>query len=84
MNTMNTGALYLGGRSLSIGGPTNLLPDTPQNIIDSGQYNKSIAIMTGVNKHDGSWVATGKVPALLSAHTKNIFQFQCRTNFSIA
>lgn len=75
MNTMNTGILYLGGRSLSIGGPTNLLPDTPQNIVDSGQYNKSIAIMTGVNKHDGSWVATGKVPALFSAHKKNASQF---------
>lgn len=56
---MKTGNMYLGGRSLSIGGPTNLLTDTPQNIVDSGRYNKSIAILNGVTKHDGSWVATG-------------------------
>lgn len=31
------------------------------NLFRSGQYNKSIEIMAGVTKHDGSWMATGRI-----------------------
>lgn len=47
------------GRTLSIGGPDNLLPDTPENILSSTGYNKSIPIIIGITKHDGSFLAGG-------------------------
>lgn len=61
MNILETGVSQVSGRSLSIGGPNNLLPDLPQNLIRSGKYNKSIPIMAGTTKHDGSWIAAGYI-----------------------
>lgn len=60
MGGLVDGKVLPGGRSISIGGPNNLLPDTPQNIISSGKYNKSIAIIVGTTRDDGSYVATGE------------------------
>lgn len=42
----------------TVGGPTNLLPDTPHDLVSS--YNKSIPIIVGATKDDGAYVATGK------------------------
>lgn len=61
---MAGGPLKLGARSLSIGGPNNLLPDLPQNIISSAQYNKSIPMIIGTTKDDGSYVATGLIDSI--------------------
>lgn len=59
MTGMCMGKILLGGRSIAIGGPSNLLPDTPGNIIQSGRYNKTIPIIVGTMKDDGSYVTTG-------------------------
>ncbi|XP_031618955.1 glutactin-like [Contarinia nasturtii] len=50
------GGILSGGRSLSIGGPNKLLPDTPQNLALT--YNKSIPIIVGATKDDGAYGAT--------------------------
>lgn len=47
------------GRSLSVGGPDQLLPDTPRNIVNSKNYNQSIPLIIGATKHDGSYYAGG-------------------------
>lgn len=47
------------GRSLSIGGPDKLLPDTPKNIVTSRNYNQSVPLIIGATKHDGSYYAGG-------------------------
>ncbi|KAG4079302.1 hypothetical protein HA402_007994 [Bradysia odoriphaga] len=52
------GPLHLGARSLSIGGPNNLLPDLPQKIVSAPQYNKNYPMIIGTTKDDGSYVAT--------------------------
>lgn len=52
--------LALGGRSLSLGGPTNLLPDLPTNLAHN-QYKKNISLIVGTTRDDGSYVATGKL-----------------------
>lgn len=48
------------GRSLTVGGPDELLPDTPQNIVTSGNYNQSMPLIIGATKHDGSYYAGGE------------------------
>lgn len=58
MNSLINGKVSPGARSISIGGPNNLLPDTPQNI--ARNYNKSIPIIVGTTKDDGDYVATGE------------------------
>ncbi|XP_055302443.1 glutactin-like [Sitodiplosis mosellana] len=58
MNGLLDGKVLSGGRSISIGGPNNLLSDTPQNFVLSGSYNKSIPIIVGTTKDDGDYVAT--------------------------
>lgn len=57
MKALKMDSFLSGGRSLTIGGPTNLLPDVPQNIA----YNKSIPIIVGTTKDDGVYVTTGLV-----------------------
>lgn len=51
----------VGGRSLSIGGPSNFLPDLPEKIVSSPQYKKTIPMIIGTTKDDGSYVATGLI-----------------------
>ena len=46
-------------RSLSIGGPDKMLPDTPQNIVSSKSFNQSIPLIIGTTKHDGTYLAAG-------------------------
>lgn len=60
MNGVIDGKLLTGGRSISIGGPSNFLPDTPQKIVSSGTYNKSIRIIIGTTRDDGDYAATGE------------------------
>lgn len=60
MTGLKAGKVLPGGRSISIGGPNNLLPDTPQNIVSSGGYNKSIPIIIGTTKDEGDYVATSE------------------------
>lgn len=59
MGTVSEEKMLKGGRSISIGGPNNLLPDTPENIMQSGSYNKTIPIIVGTTKDDGSYVTCG-------------------------
>lgn len=49
----------MGGRHLTLGGPTNLLPDSAYEIIRSGKYRKDLAVLAGVVKHEGSFLLTG-------------------------
>lgn len=55
-----TGKTLAAGRSISIGGPNDLLPDTPHNIVSSKKYNQSIPLIIGATKHDGSFVAASE------------------------
>lgn len=48
----------MGGRSLTIGGPSNLIPDTPLNIRRQALYRKDLAVMTGITKDDGTYLTT--------------------------
>lgn len=61
MNGLKDGKTLSGGQSISIGDLNNILPDTPQNILLSARYNKSIPIMIGTTKDDGDYVATGEI-----------------------
>lgn len=60
-NSLRAKKRPLGGRSLTIGGPTNFLPDLPDKIVTSSAYNKSIPIIIGSTKDDGSYIAGGKL-----------------------
>lgn len=71
MSGLVEGKVLPGGRSIAIGGPNNLLPDTPQNIITSGSYNKSIAIIVGTTSEDGSYVATVAYDILATSNKLN-------------
>lgn len=53
------GKLPIAGKSLSIGGPNNLLPDLPEKILQSSKYKKSIPLIIGTTQNDGSYPATG-------------------------
>ncbi|XP_037048128.1 glutactin-like [Bradysia coprophila] len=57
-SNLQAGPLHLGARSLSIGGPNNLLPDLPQKIVSAPQYKKNYPMIIGTTKDDGSYVAT--------------------------
>ncbi|KAJ6650003.1 Glutactin [Pseudolycoriella hygida] len=65
---LSGGPLKLGARSISIGGPSNYLPDLPQKIVSSPQYNKSVPMIVGTTKDDGSYLAT-IVYQVLQSHT---------------
>lgn len=54
------GKMRIGARSLSVGGPNNLLPQSPEKLIDFGIFNKSIPLIVGTTRDDGSYVATGE------------------------
>lgn len=47
------------GRTLTVGGPDKLLPDTPRNIVTSKYYNQSLPLIIGAVKHDGTYYAGG-------------------------
>lgn len=53
------GKLPIAGKSLSIGGPNKLLPNSPEKILQSTKYKKSIPLIIGSTKTDGSYAATG-------------------------
>lgn len=46
---------------MTIGGPSNILPDTPDNLRRAGLIRKDLAILCGTTKHDGSYVTTGDI-----------------------
>lgn len=50
-----------GGSSLSIGGPSNLLPDHPEQILKSKHFNKSIPIIIGVTQTEGTYAMKSNV-----------------------
>lgn len=56
MNGLN----HIGGRSLTIGGPSNFLPDTPRNLLAKGQFQKNIDLIAGVVRNEGSYLAASK------------------------
>lgn len=51
---------FTAARALTIGGPTNILPDTPDNLRRTGNYRKDVSILLGTTKNDGSYLTTGK------------------------
>lgn len=55
-----SGKLPIAGKSLSIGGPNSLLPDLPEKILQLAKHKKSIPIIIGTTKSDGSFPTTGK------------------------
>lgn len=50
----------MGGRSLVIGGPSNLLPDTPINLLQSENYPTNISMIAGVTKDEGTFLTASK------------------------
>lgn len=46
------------GSSISIGGPSNLLPDRVENMFQSKYFNKSIPLIIGITQTDGSYPMT--------------------------
>lgn len=46
------------GKCLTIGGPSNLLPHKPDKIVASGKYKKSMPMIIGIAKDDGSFTTT--------------------------
>lgn len=54
------GITSVGGRALTYGGPYNILPATAIDLKRSGRYRKNLSVMTGVTKHDGSFLAQRK------------------------
>lgn len=65
MSALRERKVLKAGRSIAIGGPNNLLPDTPRNIMQSGSYNKTIPIIVGTTKDDGSYVTSGILKTLI-------------------
>lgn len=59
MNGFKMGKVMPGGRSIALGG--SLMPDAPQKIIQSGGYNRTIPIIIGTTKDDGSYVTAGNL-----------------------
>lgn len=45
---------------MTLKGPTNFLPAIAFQIKRGGQYRKNLKVMTGVTKHDGSFVVAGR------------------------
>lgn len=54
------GVNNVGGRSLTVGGPSNLVPETPLSIRRKALYRKDLAVMAGITKHDGTYLTTRK------------------------
>lgn len=50
----------MGGRCMTLGGPTNLLPESAYDIVRSGQYRRDLAVMAGTLKHEGSFLVVGE------------------------
>lgn len=53
------GIRTIGGHRMTIGGPSNFLPDTPYEILSRGGGRKNIPMIAGVLKHDGGFLMTG-------------------------
>lgn len=73
------GKMRNGARSLSVGGPSNLLPHSPDKlIIDFGKFKKSIPLIVGTTRNDGSYIASGNyfmIISFLLLQDKNIYLF---------
>lgn len=48
----------LGGLRMTIGGPSNMLPDIPHNLWKKGKGRKNLPLLIGCTKHDGSFALT--------------------------
>lgn len=79
---LQAGPLHLGARSLSIGGPNNLLPDLPEKIVTAPEYNKNYPMIIGTTKDDGSYVATGSIKLTLPITMTIFSQFSYLQKFS--
>lgn len=54
------GVTAVGGASMTVNGPTNILPAIAFKIKQAEQYRKNLRVMTGVTKHDGSFLVASK------------------------
>ncbi|XP_059608242.1 uncharacterized protein LOC132256077 [Phlebotomus argentipes] len=54
-NGINT----LGGHRFTIGGPSNLLPETTFNLMRKGKGRRNLPLLAGVAKHDATFLMTG-------------------------
>lgn len=50
------GANRVGGRSLTIGGPSHYLPYAPSELLQMGYYKKNVKLIAGVVKNEGSFL----------------------------
>lgn len=50
------GSNRVGGRSLTIGGPSNYLPYAPSELLQMGYYKKHVNVIAGVVKNEGSFL----------------------------
>ncbi|XP_059608241.1 glutactin-like [Phlebotomus argentipes] len=53
------GIRTIGGHRMTIGGPSNFLPDTPYEILSKGGGRRNLPMMAGVLKNDGGFLMTG-------------------------
>lgn len=49
------GPEHHGGNKLTIGGPTNIFPMTPYQLMRNGFARQNLPMMAGVTKHDGTF-----------------------------
>lgn len=70
------------GGSLTIGGPSNLLPDYPENIFTSKHFNKTIPIIIGTTQTDGSYPMTSINHIFFLSPIEMKSHFSC--NFTVA
>lgn len=47
----------MGARSLTVGGPSNFLPDTPRNLIANGFFLRNLSLVAGVVQNEGTFLA---------------------------
>lgn len=50
----------VGGRSLTIGGPSNYLPFKPNELFQMGSYKRNVRLLAGVVKNEGSFLTASK------------------------
>lgn len=50
------GVANVAGRVFVLGGPSNVLPASPYEIVKSGQYRKDLSVLTGATKHDANFI----------------------------
>lgn len=66
----------VGGRSLTVGGPSNYLPFKPIELLHKGFYKRNVRLLTGVVKDEGTFLTISKCPIVQTQkESSNRFHF---------